>query len=538
MRNENARLPGTAPSSALDGLDMTVAEARAMPQEEFARLFGLASLDGVPLVGPGYLKHPPKDSGWYLRVRLASADRKTDVFQLVVKAPQRALPEAGGGIAVNPMRIALEAQDADGARLEALVKLARASGRRRRATEWPIPRIQALLVNDVLDLYVEQFLPGPAAGVDGKTVEFTTQTTYRAKIRAFQRAFPGLEVGDFGNWIVKEYDRRAPDRRPNSRASDLFTVRRALREGLALLGVPPTYLIDVKIKAAPRLPKQVWTPQEYDRLRLAADNWLFNADGTPQMVAGPDGPVHARFTDNGSAPYREAWRRAIPFLAFTGSRNGRLPATRWVPPEVEPMDGLPLKDRPWVEVTDGEIIYHRDGEMRYDGNKRRGPLIIPEEFAPQVRAWYEADVEAGYEFVFHKKDGSRYRGKRLDITTFHNIAADAGLPKARIPHHLKDLTVEWSDESEGMDRETLAAHVSTEARTIARKYGEVRRTAKLLQAAALLKTDGWRAKADRRSELTRRFDRRPDPRDAGQPVLAPKPSRPAENNPPRRNKRR
>jgi hypothetical protein len=59
-------------------------------------------------------------------------------------------------------------------------------------------------------------------------------------------------------------------------------------------------------------------------------------------------------------------------------------------------------------VTDDAIYFHRDGEVPYDGNKGRAGNVIPAEFAPTVRRWFEEDMAAGIEFVFHKKDGSRY----------------------------------------------------------------------------------------------------------------------------------
>jgi hypothetical protein len=134
----------------------------------------------VPLVGRGHLEHAPRECEWYLRVRPAPKnpgpkDRKQDGYELVVKAPQRALPEAGGEIAVNPKRIGLAGKDADAARLEALVFLARKSGRKRRATNWPIERIQSLLAFDVLEKYVDTFLADKPKGVAEIAVQWSDE---------------------------------------------------------------------------------------------------------------------------------------------------------------------------------------------------------------------------------------------------------------------------------------------------------------------------------------------------------------------------
>jgi hypothetical protein len=519
---DDARLLRTAPSSNPDGLDLTVEEARAMSAEELERLFGFASLDDVPLVGPGHLKRAPRECAWYARFRPKPKNsepkaRKTDAYELVVKVPQRGRNGAGpdaGGADVNPKRIGLDAKEPDAARLEALVYLARKQGRRRRATNWPIERIQSLLCFDLCQKYIAVYLADPPEGVVENPSKKSTRLTYRSEVRAFQAAFPELEVGDIGDWIGAEYDRRAAHRRPHSRSLDLRTAKRALKQGLILVGVPPTYALDFSVPAVKMPQKTAWTPEEYDRLRAAAAGWLFHADGTPKMVPGPDSPVQERRSDY-SVLSREAWRRAIAFLPYTGSRGGRLPPTRWVPPEVEPKDGEPLKDRPWIEIAELEIVFHRDGEARYDGNKRRRPNIIPEEFAPTVRGWFEADMARGYEFVFHKPDGSRYAGRRLEKETFAQIVQDAGLGKRRIPHHLKDLCVQWADEAR-IDRNTLAVHADTDARTLARKYGDPLRMAQLKEAAEEMKQAAWRERGRRKAKVAELFERGRDEQGAGE----------------------
>ena len=193
------RLPPTVKSTVKDGLD---ASGRAGPRhvgEEFARVFGVASLDHVALVGPSFLEKAPKGCQWYVRFRPAPAnpglkDRKRDSYELVVKAPQRAAPEAGNEIAVNPKRTGLRAKDPDAARLEAVILLARKSGRSRRATNWPIEMIQGLLVCDVLDTYVDVFMIDPSEDKKKKYVPHT-RDSYRLGIRAFQKAFPPLARG-------------------------------------------------------------------------------------------------------------------------------------------------------------------------------------------------------------------------------------------------------------------------------------------------------------------------------------------------------
>ncbi|MGY3133411.1 hypothetical protein ACVWZM_004093 [Bradyrhizobium sp. USDA 4501] len=509
----------TAPSTNIDGYDMTVEQALALVPREFERTFGLGltGLDDVPLVRPGiFLDRAPKGCEWYVRHCAPPKNpgprvRKEPAFDLVVKSPRRALPEAGGGIAVAPRIIRLKAKEPNAARLEALVFLARKQGRTRRATDWPIGPILALRVADVLGRYKADCLALPPGGGEEET---STRQTYIYSIDAFCKALPELEVADVTDAVVARYLACPGDRSRRSRLTDLYTVRRSLKIGLGLLGVPPTYNSHFQIPDPGMLPKTAWTPPEFDRLRAAADGWVFNTDGTPVMIPGPEGLVQLRRFDAWSWEGRKAWRRAIPFLAYTVSRHGRLPITRWVPPEVEPK-GRKLRkhDRPWIEATDHGIYYHRDGEVHHDGGKRRGGNKVPAEFEAEVRAWYEADLAEGIEWVFHKRDGSPYAGSKLCRKTFDGIVKDAGIDPDRVPHHLKDLAVDWSDESE-MDRDTLAAHADTTARTLGKKYGDPRRKA-LIETAARQMTQGpWRERGERKANVARLFGEAADRRAA------------------------
>ena len=503
----------TAPPTNIDGYDMTVGQALAMAPREFERTFGLGltCLADVPTVQRGvFLDRAPKGCEWYVRYcappeNPGKRDRKEAAFDLIVKAPQRAQPEAGGGIAVAPRIIRLKAKEANAARLEALVFLARKQGRVRRATDWPIGAIQALLVADVLRKYKAECLAAPPDGEEASTSAAKTRKHYGEQIDAFCKALPELEVGDVNDALVDRYVACPGGRSWRSKMTDLYTVRRALKAGLGLLGVPPTYNCHFRIPDPGMLPKTPWTPAEYDRLRAAADGWGFNPDGTPRMIAGPDGPVQMRRDDTWVRPGREAWRRGIPFKTYTVTRHGRLPLTRWVPPEVEPRGRkLPKHDRPWIEVTDEGIYYHRDGESRHDGNKRRGGNKIPAEFEAEVRSWYEADLAEGHEWVFRKRDGSPYPRNHLGKETFKNIVKDAGIDPDRVAHQLKDLAVEWSDDSD-MDRTTLAAHADTTARTLGRKYGDPRRTALKEKAARQMTQGPWRERGERKANVARLF---------------------------------
>lgn len=488
---DNARLLRTRPSTDPDGLDLTVAEARAMSCELFRRTFGVDRLDDVPLVAPGHLERAPRDCGWYVRFRPAPAnpgpkDRKSGGFELIVKAPRRAEPEAGGGAAARPF--GLRAKEADAARLEALVFLARKAGRRIRASTWPVERVESLSAFDLLESYIHRKLGPPPKGVKIRG-RWMTRQTCRLACRAFQRAFPEKEIGDLRGDIADEYERRTR-RRPRSRYADFKTVRRGLNSELERLG--SDYQVRFANPYPGRLHKVPWTPAEYDRLLKAADGWKF----------GPDGALLGRR----ASFKRGAWLRAIQFLPYTATRHGRLPLIRWVPPEVEPRDGLdlPVHDRPWIEVTDGAIYFHRDGEVPYDGNKRRSGNIIPAEFAATVRRWFEEDRAAGFEFVFHKKRGGRYRSIHIGCWNFRRIFEDAGLVHRRIPHNFKDLAVEWADAAR-MRREALAAHSSTRVETLASTYGEEARTALLDEAADAMTQAGWREKAARRAAIAQRF---------------------------------
>jgi hypothetical protein len=426
-------------------------------------------------------------------------DRKVDSYELVVKAPAGAGQESVGGKDRKPY--GLVAKEPDAARLEAIVFLARKAGRRIRASSWPIERIESLLCFDVIEKYAAVKYAEPANAKNKKEDrnKRKMRLTYLAAVRSFQCAFPELEIGDIkGESIHGEYERRT-GRPATSRFVDLKTVKRALNGGLVMLGT--SYVVRFVNPNPGRLDKSAWTVEEYDRLLRAADNWLFEPGGAPKMIPGP---VQARR----NCFARGAWLRGIAFLPYTASRHGRLPPTRWVPPEVEPSDGLPLprNDRPWIEVTNETIYYHRDGDVPHDGNKRRDGNVIPAEFAPAVRAWYEADMAAGREFVFHQHGGQRYRGLHLCHRMFRQIVKDAGLQHKRIPHHLKDLAVEWA-EAARMRLETLAAHAATRPETLAGTYGDAKRTALLEEAADEMTQGGWREKARRRAAIVERFAR-------------------------------
>ncbi|MET4524068.1 hypothetical protein [Bradyrhizobium sp. JR18.2] len=507
---EETRVLRTASSTNPDGLDLTVAEARAMSPEEFKRTFGVESLDAMPIVGPGFLKQAPRGCERYIRMRPAPKkpgpkDRRQDVIELVVKTPQRAVPEAGGGIAVNPKRFVLKTRNPLEACLEALVFLAREQGRRRRATTWPIERIQSLLCVDVLDTFVEVYLEGPPPEDENGRPKRAVGNSI-ASIRAFKKAFPELEIGDVGNWINKAYATRAKHRSPQSRRGDLYVVRKGLKEGLACLGVPPGFSPDLSIKDPGRLQKTSWTPDALDRLKAAADRYPFEADGSPKPIVRADGYVYPHGVALRSWEHRGHWRRIIDFLPYTGSRVGRLNPTRWVPPEVEPMDGLPLPrhDRPWIEVLEDEVWYHRDGESRVDSNKKRGPVLIPKEFEPVVRRWFEEDAAEGFEFVFHKPDGSRHHPRQFSWNTFKAIVADAGLASKTTPHHFKDLFVEMGDAA-GVAREVMAAAADTTTRTLERKYGPARREALLQRAAETITAKAWRDRGASKTAVADRF---------------------------------
>lgn len=507
---DEARLLRIAPSTNPDGLDLTVAEFAAMSVELRRRTFCVDGLGDVPLVQPGrFLDRASRGLPWYVRFEAApekpgAKDRKTDRYVLVVKAPQFAEPEAGGGVAVAPKVYVLEAKEPDAARLEALVFLARKSGRRIRLSSWPIERIESLSCRGLLERYrIKNLGPRPDGKEDANRSNKTLRT-YDQAVRVFQRVFAELEIGDLkGDWISREYELRS-GRPATSRYADFKTVQMALNGQLAAEGAD--YKVKLHNSDPGRVTKEAWTVEEYDRLLKAAEGWLFEPGGAPKMVEGPDGPVRAR--RHGAVAFRRAWRRAIEFLPYTASRHGRLPITRWVPPEVEPSDGLPLPrhDRPWIEVTDDLIYYHRDGDVSYDGNKGRAGNVIPAEFAPVVRGWYEEDMAAGLEFVFHRSDGQRYRGEKLGWETFKWIVEDAGIVGRRIPHHLKDLAKEWA-EAARLRLEAFAEHADTSAERLSRTYGDALRTALLQEAAEGMTQERWRTDGERRAAIKDRFGR-------------------------------
>ncbi|MCA1551081.1 hypothetical protein I6F36_30060 [Bradyrhizobium sp. BRP19] len=530
-------LPPLAPSASLDGLDLTPAEIRALPLETFARVFTLPSIDHVPVVGPGFLKRRPPGAGWWLRFRAKprrkenpsagpkerSRDRLSDAWQLVFKAPVYAPPEAGGGVAIKPGTITLKAKDAESARAEALIMIARGQKKTIRATTWPIERIERLNCKAMLQAYLDVDLKKPRRkkrkkgektsgrrsrapdATDVVEEEKATRaerklwSTYRAAIEAFQHAFPTLEIGDCKGRvdlrIAEEFEERAR-LEPTSRYAYVRTVQMALNEILKRLGVPETYRVRFANKDPGPLKKPNWTPAEYDRLRAAAEGWRHHPGGAPMMIPGPHGLVQAR---RQRPENRDAWSFMIPCLAYSVSRNGQIHLTRWVPGSVEPRGRKFARgeERPWLEVLDDCIVFHRDGNQRYDGNKRRGWNFVPKEFEPEVRARYARDKAADIEWVFHKPDGERY-GDCLPSWTFRQIVADAGLPEGTSAHSLKDLAVAWADAA-GVPRPVLAEHADTSEKTISRNYGPSRKVDLLETAAEAITQNAWREKEESRA---------------------------------------
>jgi hypothetical protein len=501
MRSEiEAHLPPLAPSTSMDGLDLTVGQARAMSPELFRRTFSCACLDDVPTVGPGFLPRRPPHSPWYVRFRPRPADpgpkdRKTDIWELVV--PQ------GGGAA--PAITTLKAKDAAGAGLEALIVIARAQGKTIRASTWPVERIEGLRCFDLLREYLAVDLAKPKNRKETKK-QRKNRNTYSAALRAFQRAFPTLEIGDCKGRIgdlrgrIDQLFEERTGHAPTSRYASLRTVAMALNAILGRMGA--AYQVEFVNPDPGPLLKPAWTPDQYDRLRAGAQGWRHHPGGAPMMIVGPHGPVQAR---RRSIMNRMAWSRMIPTLAYSVSRNGQIHLARWVPGWVEPAGrGFePGEERPWFEVLPDCIVFHRDGEQRYDGSKKHGWNFVPKEFEPEMRAWYAADMAAGIEWVFHKPDGERY-GENLPHYTFNNIVADGGLPEGTHPHELKDLAVQWARAARVPDA-TFAKHADTSQRTLERTYGPSRNVDELESAAELITQTVWRENEGRRAAQAESF---------------------------------
>ncbi|MDE5466365.1 hypothetical protein [Bradyrhizobium sp. CSS354] len=121
-----------------------------------------------------------------------------------------------------------------------------------------------------------------------------------------------------------------------------------------------------------------------------------------------------------------------------------------------------------------------------------------------VRRWYEEDMAAGCEFVFHKSNGGRYRGPKLGWQTFKWIVRDAGIVGRRIPHHLKDLGMEWA-EAARLRLEAFAKHADTSAGKLSGTYGDALRSALLQEAAEGMTQVNWRADGARRAAIADRF---------------------------------
>ena len=382
------------------------------------RAFTLACLDDVPVVGRGHLKRRPHGADWWLRLIAAPddpgpKDKKTNSWQLVFRSPVLAPPKSGGGVGIAPGTMTLKARDLSGAKTEALILIARAQGKTIRASTWPIERIERLRCRDLLQKYLDLDLRKPKDRKETRA-ENKHRRTYSAALKAFQRAFPTLELGDCNGRIDRLFEERT-GHTPRSRHAELRTVKMALLEILRRMGVKD-YKVAFVNKYPGRLKKVVWTPADFDRLlelgsRLAAPSRRHAGDDPRPARPGP-GAEAAR------PPQGLAEGDPVSDVFHEPQRPDLSDAARWVGPEVEPA-GRPLpksgEERPWLEVLDDRIVFHRDGEERYDGNKRHGPNIVPREFEPSVREWYAQDMAAGLEWVFHKLDGERYRRAALQL---------------------------------------------------------------------------------------------------------------------------
>jgi len=559
-------LPPLAPSAALDGLGLSAAEMRALDPETFTRAFTVPSMDHVPVVGDGFLGRRPPGASWWLRFRAKPAtkevtgdpaaepgpkegpkkgpekrkkDRKSDAWQLVFNSPVYAPPEAGGGVAFAPGPITLKAKNLEDAKAEALNMIARAQGKTIRATTWPIERIERLNCKAMLQAYLDVDLKKPRirkrkkgeipnkrrkakkatenateaseAEVKATKAERKLWNAYRAAIEAFRDAFPTLEIGDCKGRVDMRIDEAFETRallEPSSRYAYLKTVQMALNTILERLGVPEAHRVKFANKDPGPLVKPNWTAAEYDRLMASSKGWCHHPGGAPKMVDTAGCRTQSRRLR--SIARRKAWSRMIPFLAYSVSRNGQIHLTRWVHGSEEP-GGRKFargEERPWLEVLDDFIIFHRDGNERYDGNKRHGWNFVPKEFEPEVRRWYEDDMAAGIEWVFHKPDGERY-GECLPSYTFRQIVADAGLPKGTTAHSLKDLAVAWSDAA-AVPRSVLSEHSDTSEETINRNYGPSRKVDVLETARDTISQEPWREKEERRAAQATDFRARRD----------------------------
>lgn len=83
----------------------------------------------------------------------------------------------------------------DGARLEALIFLARKVRRCRRGSTWSVEEIENLRVTDLLDHYKREYLAEPTNETPKQRHARKADIAYLSTV---QRAFPELCVGDIG----------------------------------------------------------------------------------------------------------------------------------------------------------------------------------------------------------------------------------------------------------------------------------------------------------------------------------------------------
>jgi hypothetical protein len=478
---------GALPAAAADGLGMSLDEARRFEAEhprEFRRIFGVARLGDVPVVGCDGVERAPRGGAWYIRRRPAGADRRRDVMELIEPRPT----------AESPRRTSLRVEpgDPDAARLAALVVRARRGGRRRRGSTWSVEDIEALPAREAIRAWAEVNLLPPADPEEESYGSRRRRGGYAAFLRAFVAAFPDIEIGDIHKDIRVEYARRRPERAAASRVGDLLLAKRAINDGLRVMGIK-NYKVEFDIGRHPRREKSPWKPEWYDRLLRAADGYVFAADGTPVMDDDGRGGVAQRRLPEVRTRHWKAWRRAIRLLGWTGTRSGIPTGVTWTDPT-----------GPWIDVETG-IFYRKGVDDPQESPKRGDPVLLPEPLALEVMAWWEDDARHGIDHVFHQFDGRPYKGRRLNHEAFNAIVANAGIPERVWPHRLKSLTYEILSAA-NLPRTAIAEFLSTTPETLRRHYGpEVDMAAMERAARALGDGSDWREAHARLDDRRRRL---------------------------------
>lgn len=154
---------------------------------------------------------------------------------------------------------------------------------------------------------------------------------------------------------------------------------------------------------------------------------------------------------------RRAMGRFILVGLYSGSRNAAIRGLRWV---LDPDDGFLDVDRGYI---------HRLGFGR---DPMEGKVRASSRLAVRLQQhgsrWRANDIAAGTIHVVHQPDGSPYTAS--PIWLWGDVAADAGLDEAVVPHTLRHTAATWLRIA-GVKLTVAADFLGMSVQTMTRVYG-------------------------------------------------------------------